>query len=124
MPGCERSLIEKEGLNGLSASLALWRDWHVACSSKKWRAERETLAMMDQDDFRKIQEEMAVDDTWRKISRHVVADLLEGCSTCSMVRERNVLLRCPWCEDVYLCAGKCMHEHNMRLHPTVTFWSK
>ena len=83
-----------------------------------------TPAMMDQEDLHKLQEELEVNDTWRKISRHVVADLLEGCSACNMVRERSVLLRCPWCEDAYLCPGQCMHEHNALLHPTVTFWSK
>jgi len=76
--------------------------------------------MMDKDDLHKLQEEQEVMDTWRKVSRHVVADLLEACSVCSTVRERNLLLRCPWCEDVYLCPGKCMHQHNMHLHPTIS----
>lgn len=80
--------------------------------------------MMDQEDLHKLQEELEVMDTWRKISRHVVAELLEACSDCNTVRERNLLLRCPWCDDVYLCAGECMQHHNARLHPTVTFWSK
>jgi hypothetical protein len=79
--------------------------------------------MMDQEDLHRLQEEQEVMDTWRKVSRHVVADLLEGCSACGTVRERNLLLRCPWCEDVYLCPGECTHEHNSHLHPTVSFWS-
>lgn len=79
--------------------------------------------MMDKDELHKLQEEQEVFETWRKISRHVVADLLEACSMCDTVRERSQLQRCPWCEDVYLCPGECMHQHNSRLHPTVSFWS-
>ncbi len=80
--------------------------------------------MMNNEELQKLQEEQEVMETWRKVSRHVVADLLEVCSDCSTVRERDLLLRCPWCEDVYLCAGECMHEHNTNLHPTVSFLSR
>ena len=84
---------------------------------------RGTLAMMNQEELHKLQEEQEVMETWRKVSRHVVADLLEGCSVCDTLRERNLMLRCPWCEDVYLCPGECMHQHNLHIHPTVSFWS-
>ncbi|MGA8182019.1 MAG: hypothetical protein WB819_00070 [Terriglobia bacterium] len=80
--------------------------------------------MMSDEDLHKLKEERAVMETWRKVSRHVVADLLEGCSVCSTVRERDLLLCCPWCQDVYLCPGQCMHEHNTHLHPTVSFASR
>lgn len=80
--------------------------------------------MIDKNELHKFQEEREVHETWRNISRHVVADLLEACSVCNTVRERNFLLRCPYCEDVYLCPGECMNEHNMHLHSTVSFWSK
>jgi hypothetical protein len=80
--------------------------------------------MMSDEELQKLQEEREVMDKWRKVSRHVVADLLEGCSVCNTVRERDLLLRCPWCEDAYLCPGECMHEHNTHLHPTVSFWSR
>lgn len=77
--------------------------------------------MMSREELHKLQEEQAVMETWRKVSRHVVADLLEGCSGCGTLRERTLLVRCPWCHDVYLCAGDCMHEHNIHLHPGVSF---
>jgi hypothetical protein len=77
--------------------------------------------MMSKEELHRLQEEQAVMETWRKVSRHVVADLLEGCTVCGTLRERNLLLSCPWCRDVYLCPGDCMHEHNMDLHPTASF---
>jgi hypothetical protein len=82
------------------------------------------LAKMNKEELHKLQEEQEVMETWRKVSRHVVADLLEGCTVCNTLRERDLLLRCPWCEDVYLCPGECMHQHNLNLHPTVSFWSR
>lgn len=78
--------------------------------------------MMDKDELHKLQEEQEVNETWRRISRHVVADLLEACSVCGTVRERNQLNRCQWCEDVYLCSGDCTHHHGSRMHPTISLW--
>lgn len=78
--------------------------------------------MMDKDELHKLQEEQEVNETWRRISRHVVADLLEACSICGMVRERSQLNRCTWCKDVYLCPGECMHQHNSHMHPSVSLW--
>jgi hypothetical protein len=88
------------------------------------RGRKGGLAMMSNEELQKLQEEQEVMNTWRKVSRHVVADLLEGCSVCSTVRERDLLLLCPWCKDVFLCPGECMQEHNTQLHATVSFWSK
>jgi hypothetical protein len=80
--------------------------------------------MMTHDDLGKIREENEAEDTWRKYSRHVVADLLEGCVICGTVRERQRLARCRWCEDVYFCKqGVCAHQHQAEMHPAVAFWT-
>ena len=59
--------------------------------------------MMTHDDLEKIREENEAEDTWRKYSRHVVADMLEACAICGTIREKEHLARCRWCEDVYFC---------------------
>ncbi len=65
--------------------------------------------MMAHDDLGKIREENEAEDTWRKYSRHVVADLLEGCAICGTIREKEHLARCRWCEDVLLLqAGRLL----------------
>jgi hypothetical protein len=78
--------------------------------------------MLNKDDLQRIHEEREVLEKWRKVSRHVVADLLEACSVCGTVREREHLARCPWCEDVYLCPKGCAYTHNTHLHPKAAFW--
>lgn len=80
--------------------------------------------MMDKDDLAKIREEYEVWDSWRKLSRHVVADFLEACSVCGTVREKESLVHCRWCEDVYLCKeGVCSQKHHSLTHPAVAFWT-
>jgi len=80
--------------------------------------------MMTHDELGKIREENEAEDTWRKYSRHIVADLLEGCAICGAIRERDQLVRCRWCEDVYFCKhGVCSHQHQAESHPAVAFWT-
>jgi len=80
--------------------------------------------MMNHDDLERIREEREVLDTWRKYSCHVVAELLEACVICGTVRDKERLIRCRWCRDVYFCKeGICAHQHQAEVHPTVAFWS-
>lgn len=80
--------------------------------------------MMNHDDLERIREEREVLDTWRKYSCHVVAELVEGCAICSTVRDKERLIRCLWCRDVYFCKdGICAHQHQAEVHPAVAFWS-
>ncbi len=79
--------------------------------------------MLNKDDLRRIQEKRQVLEEWRKVSRHVVANLLEACSICGTVAEKEHLTRCPWCDDVYLCPKGCTHIHNVHFHPGVSYWT-
>jgi len=80
--------------------------------------------MMTNDDLGRIREENEVMDTWRKYSRHVVADMLEACGVCGTVREKDRLTRCHWCEDVYFCKeGLCAQHHQAEMHPAMAFWT-
>ena len=80
--------------------------------------------MLTHDDLGKIREQNEVEDTWRKYSRHIVADMLEGCAICGTIREREHLVRCRWCEDVYFCKqGVCSQQHQAERHPSVAFWT-
>lgn len=80
--------------------------------------------MMTNDDLGRIREENEVMDTWRKYSRHVVADMLEACAVCGTVREKDRLTRCRWCEDVYFCKeGLCAQHHQAEMHPAMAFWT-
>jgi len=85
---------------------------------------REERIMLTQDELGKIREQNEAEDTWRKYSRHIVADLLEGCAICGALREREHLARCRWCEDVYFCKqGVCAQQHQAEMHPAVAFWT-
>lgn len=80
--------------------------------------------MLEKDDLEKFREEREVTDEWRTFSRHVVADLLEACAVCGTVREKDRLIPCRWCEDVYCCKqGLCTQQHQADLHPAVAFWT-
>lgn len=80
--------------------------------------------MIPHDELEKIREENEAEDTWRKYSRHVVADMLEACVICGTVREKEQLARCRWCEDTYFCRqGSCSHQHQAEVHPAVAFWT-
>ena len=79
--------------------------------------------MLSDNELEAMREEFETLDRWRKISRHVVADLLEVCAVCGCVREKCRLTRCRWCEDTYYCAdGLCFHEHQANHHPAVANW--
>jgi hypothetical protein len=81
-------------------------------------------AMLQKGELERIREEYEVFESWRRISRHVVADLLEACAACGMVRERERLVRCHWCQDVYFCQeGTCAQQHHAAVHPSVAFWT-
>jgi hypothetical protein len=81
-------------------------------------------AMMNKDELERIREEREVLDVWRRYSCHVVADMLEACAVCGTVREKEHLVRCQWCEDVYFCKDTvCSHQHHAAAHPAVAFWT-
>ncbi|PYV18350.1 MAG: hypothetical protein DMG21_05210 [Acidobacteria bacterium] len=80
--------------------------------------------MVHKGELDKIREEYEVFETWRQVSRHVVADLLEACSACGNVREKERLMQCRWCHDVYFCReGTCAQLHHASVHPSVAFWT-
>jgi hypothetical protein len=80
--------------------------------------------MLGKDDLTRIREEREVLENWRAHSRHVVADLLEACTVCGCVRDKDRLTRCQWCEDVYYCKeGVCAQQHHAATHPSVAFWT-
>jgi len=81
-------------------------------------------AMVPKGELEKIREEYEVFETWSRISRHVVADMLEACADCGMVREKERLVRCHWCQDVHFCReGTCAQKHHAAVHPSVAFWT-
>ena len=80
--------------------------------------------MLNQDELDKIREEQEAYETWRKYSRHVVADLLEACAICGTLREKVQLAHCHWCADTYICKeGMCIQLHQAKLHPAMAFWT-
>src|SRR5579872_5332048 len=83
-----------------------------------WESPSDT---MNKEDLHKIHEEREVIEKWRKISRHVVCRLLLDKKECGAVRERDCMVRCQLCEDVYLCAEACVRRHSCHFHPMVSF---
>jgi hypothetical protein len=80
--------------------------------------------MLSDAELNQFREERQVDEQWRNISCHVIADLLEVCSICDTVREKDRLVRCPLCEDAYCCQdGHCTEQHRLGLHPAVAYWT-
>lgn len=80
--------------------------------------------MLSHKELEKIREEREVLETWRTFSRHVVAEMLEACAVCGAVRDKEMLTRCRWCEDAYICKdGVCAQQHQAALHPAVAFWT-
>ena len=80
--------------------------------------------MLSPDELEKIREEQEALETWRKYSRHIVADMLEACAICGTVREKVQLARCRWCDNTYVCKdGVCTQLHQAELHPTLAFWT-
>ena len=80
--------------------------------------------MMSKEDLAKIREEREVMDNWRTFSRHVVAELLEACAICGTVREKEHVVHCRWCQDIYFCKeGTCAQRHHADVHPAVAFWT-
>ena len=80
--------------------------------------------MLSHNELERIREEWQALETWRRYSRHVVADLLEACAICGTVREKAQMARCPWCKDFYMCKdGICTQLHLAEWHPAVAFWT-
>ncbi len=80
--------------------------------------------MLGGDDLARMREEHEVMDNWRTYSRHVVAELLEACTVCGTVREKERLVRCRWCEDIYYCKeSTCSQRHHVDVHPAVAYWT-
>jgi hypothetical protein len=80
--------------------------------------------MLSHEELEKIREEQAALETWRTISRHVVADMLEACAICGSVREKVQMIRCRWCADTYICKDSvCAQKHQAEIHPAVAFWT-
>lgn len=80
--------------------------------------------MLSDAELNQFREERQVDEQWRKITCHVIADLLEVCSVCDKVREKETLVRCLWCEDTYCCReGLCSEQHRSDVHPAVAYWT-
>ena len=80
--------------------------------------------MLSRHELEKMREERDVFETWRKYSRHVVADLLECCAICGTLRDKAHLSCCRWCKDTYVCKdGLCRQLHQADLHPAVAFWT-
>jgi hypothetical protein len=76
--------------------------------------------MATQSNLSNIRDEVEAETTWRTYSRHVIAHLLEGCTKCGTLREKEHLTRCRSCEDDYLCKnGRCSQQHNTDMHPAV-----
>lgn len=80
--------------------------------------------MLSHDELARMREEQEADERWRKYSRHVVADMVEVCAVCGMVRDKERLMRCRWCDDAYVCKSElCAHQHSADVHRDVAFWS-
>lgn len=80
--------------------------------------------MLSDAELNDLREERQVDQQWRNVSYHVIAEMIEACSVCGMVRDKERLLRCPWCQDDYCCTdGLCAKQHRSSLHPTVAYWT-
>ena len=81
--------------------------------------------MLDDASLNEFREERRVDEEWRTISYHVIADLLEVCAVCGMVTEKERLNRCPSCEDTYCCSeGLCFERHHSGMHSRVAYWNR
>ena len=80
--------------------------------------------MLDKDALARIREEHEVMETWRVYSRQAIAELLEACVVCGVVREKPLLSHCRWCDDTYFCEeGVCAQQHHADVHPGVAFWT-
>jgi hypothetical protein len=97
------------------------RGWPLGCNHLR---RGDGTSMLSHKELEKIREEREVIETWRRYSRHVVAEMLEVCAVCGIVREKVRLARCRWCDDTYVCKdGKCTQRHQAEVHPAVAFWT-
>ncbi|HUI43856.1 MAG TPA: hypothetical protein VL523_17990 [Terriglobia bacterium] len=80
--------------------------------------------MLSDAELNQFREERLADEQWRNISCHVIADMIEVCGVCGAVRDRERLVRCPWCEDCFCCKdGVCREQHRSAQHPSVAYWT-
>ncbi len=78
--------------------------------------------MVNKDELERFKQEIQTLETWRDISCHVVADMLEACAVCGRIRDREHLVRCGSCADVYVCEeGLCTWLHHASCHPSTSF---
>ena len=78
--------------------------------------------MMSDAELNQYREECEVDEQWHNVTRHVLAEMLEVCSACGMVRDKDRLVRCPCCQDAYCCRdGACSAKHRLSMHPTAPY---
>lgn len=74
--------------------------------------------MLSDAELNQYREECEADEQWHNVTRHVIAELLEVCSVCDTVRDKERLVRCPHCEDAYCCTdGICSEHHRFTAHP-------
>jgi NADH:ubiquinone oxidoreductase subunit F (NADH-binding) len=79
--------------------------------------------MIGENELRRIREEHEAYETWRTVSRHVVASLFEVCAVCDAVRDKEHLVRCEGCANVYVCRdGTCARLHEAQAHPVLSRW--
>lgn len=80
--------------------------------------------MLDEAELNRFREEYQADEQWRTISSHAVADMIEICAVCDTVRDKESLVRCPWCRDTYCCEdGVCSEQHRSNQHAAVAYWT-
>jgi hypothetical protein len=78
--------------------------------------------MVNKDELDKLRQEMEALESWRDVPRHVVAELMEVCAVCGRVRDREHLVHCDCCADVYVCEeGLCTWLHHASIHPSTPF---
>jgi hypothetical protein len=80
--------------------------------------------MLSDAELNQYREECEVHQQWSNVTCHVIADLLEVCSVCGTVRDKERLVRCPWCDDLYCCReDACTRQHRSSAHPAAANWA-
>lgn len=80
--------------------------------------------MLSEAELNQFREEREADEQWRTVSCHAIAEMIEICSVCSTVRDKERLVRCPWCQDTYCCEeGVCRERHRSNVHAAVAYWT-
>ncbi len=78
--------------------------------------------MVNKDALERLEREMEMMEAWRDVARQAMADELEVCAVCGRARDREHLVRCGACGDVFVCEeGLCTWLHHARSHPSTPF---